>query len=101
MRNPFRAILERDQRRWETHGVKAWERQRAKGKWLFVLKFGFLWGLMMTAGISLIEYFLDGRIRVETLWLKVPMNLTLGLISASVLWSYTERKYEKYIRAVS
>ncbi len=76
MRNPIRALLERDERRWQARGVKDWERRRAEGMPMFVLKFGFLWGIKMFVAFTLIEYLLDGRIIVEILWSKALMFLS-------------------------
>ncbi len=64
MKNPIRALLEWDERRWQTQDVKDWERRRAEGKLTFVLKFGFLWGLMTFGGVTVIG---DSQIRGETL----------------------------------
>jgi H+/Cl- antiporter ClcA len=101
MKNPIRALLERDERRWQTQGVKDWERRRAEGKLTFVLKLGFLWGLIMIAAFTLIEYFLDGRIRVETLWSRVLMFLSLGFVLGLVFWRKGEEKYQKHLREQS
>ena len=98
MRNPIRALLGRNERRQQTHDIRDWERRRAEGKWMFVLKRGFLWGLISFVGFTLIEYFLDGRIRVETLWSKALLCLSLSFALGLVFWREGEKKYQKNLK---
>ncbi len=97
MKNPIKALLERDERRWQTRGVKDWERRRVEGKWMFVFKFGFLWGLMMIAAFTLMEYVFDGRIKVENLWFKGLLFPGVGLFVGLFMWHEGERKYQKHL----
>ena len=98
MKNPLKSFLEWDQRKWEASNAKGWKHQRVKGKWPFVLKFGLLWGLMMIAVFTLINYVLDGEIRTRLLWFRVTMSLCIGFITALALWTYTEWKYQNYLK---
>ncbi len=98
MKNPITTFFEWEERRWKTQGIKNWERQRAKGKWDFVLKIGLLWSLLTIAGITLFEYLLDGRIRVEILWFKVLLFISLGNVFGLIQWRIGERKYQKHLR---
>lgn len=101
MRNPIEALLEWDEHRWQTRRVKDWERQRASGKWLFVLKFGFLWGLIMFGGLNVIGDFLDGKIGVDALWFNLMTFLSIGLALGLFKWHQGERNYQKYLRKIS
>lgn len=83
MKNLIRALTER----------KDWERQRAEGKWMFVLKVGF-WSLIVSIGFALIDYLFDGRIIIEHILFSLVLGLALGLI----MWREGERKYEKHLR---
>ena len=62
MRNPIKALMAWDERRWRNQGIEKWERRRIEGKWMFVLKFGLLWGILMIVGLTLIEYLFDGKL---------------------------------------
>ena len=97
MRNPVKVISEWNDRRWRTHGVKVWERRRAKGMRLFVLMFGAMWGAWMIIVMSLVEYLMDGTIRAESLKFKVPIYLIGGFIVGLVGWWSNENKYRKHI----
>lgn len=95
MKNPIRALLERDERRWQTHGLTDWERRRAGGKWMFVLKFGFLWGLITFGVVTVIG---DIQIRGETLWFNLVTYLSVGLTLGLFMWWEGERKYQKHLK---
>ena len=97
MKNPFKTFSKWNKNRWETRGVSDWERQRAKGKWLFVLKFTLVFTLALTVGLSLFDYLVDGRIKTEDFWVEVPINLMMGLIAGSIIWNTSEKKYQKFI----
>lgn len=86
MRNLIRALIER----------KDWERQRAEGKRMFVLKVGF-WSLIASVVFTLIDYLFDGRIIVETIWFSLVLGLALGLF----MWREGEKKYQKHLREQS
>lgn len=101
MRNPVKVISEWNDRRWRTHGVKAWERRRAKGIVLFVLMFGAMWGAWMIIVLSLAEYLWDGTFRVESLKFTVPIYLVGGFIVGLVVWGDNENKYRKHISGES
>lgn len=97
MKNPFKALSRWNKNRWETRGISDWEGQRAKGKWLFVLKFALVFTLAMAAGLSLFDYLIDGRIEIEDFRIEVPINLIMGLFAGSITWNLTEKKYQKFI----
>lgn len=94
MRNLIKTFFERDKRRWQTHGIKDWGHQRAGGSWLFVLKFGFRWGLMTFAAVTVIG---DIQIRGETLWFNLATYLSVGLALGLFMWHEGERKYQKHL----
>jgi hypothetical protein len=96
MRNPLEAISEWNDRRWRTHGIKAWERRRTKGVWLFVLMFGAMWGAWMAIVLSLVEYLFDGTFRVESLKFTVPFYLIGGFIVGLAVWWGNENRYRKH-----
>jgi hypothetical protein len=98
MRNPFRKIQERDERRWLTRGVKAWERRRAKGARRFVSLYGFLWCAVMSLIMVLPDYFRHRPLPIDLLYGTVAVNLTLGLIAGFVTWNLTEDKYRQTIK---
>lgn len=96
MKNPIKPNLENEESN-EPRNIKAWEQQRAKGKWHFVLKIGLLWSLLTIAGFTLFEYLLDGRIRIEILPFKILMFVALGFVLGLILWGIGEKKYQKYL----
>ena len=99
MRNPIKALMAWDERRWRNQGIEKWERRRIEGKWMFVLKFGLLWGILMIVGLTLIEYLFDGRIKFEMLWLKGLLYPGVGLVVGLFTWREGERKYQKHLES--
>ena len=97
MKNPIKTLLDRDERRWQSHGIKDWERRREEGQFIFVLKFALRWCLMMIIAFTLLDYLFDGRIRFETLWFRVLGFLIVGLAVGTVFWHKVERKFQKYL----
>ena len=77
--------------------MKNWERQRAQGKWRFVLKISLLWSLLTLAGLTLFEYLSDGKIRMEIFWFKIILFIGLGVVVGLIFWRNGERKYQNYL----
>ncbi len=99
--NSFKTFSQWNKTRWETRGVKQWERQKAKGKWLFVFKYSLIFTLTITVGLSLFDYWVDGRIKIEDFWIEVPFYLILGVIGGSVTWNITAKKYQQFVKEKS
>lgn len=97
MKNLIKAFINWDQKSWNTENIKAWEEQRANGKWRYILKFGCLWGLMMIAGITLFEFLLNIKTGIEIFWLRNLIFLSIGLFNGVIMWKIGESKYQNYL----
>ena len=97
MRNPFKTWSESKEADWQANDVKSWERTRAKGMWLFILKIDLVWGLWMSVTTSLFEFW-DGMFSVQLLRFKVLSFFMVGLMLGVYLWYANEAKYQENVR---
>jgi len=76
-----------------------WEAVRAKGKLRFLIVQGLLcWGLPMALVMTGYLHLLKKQPLDLTLKLTVPIFLIGGLLWASVLWFFLDRKYTNLTR---
>ena len=71
-----------------------WERVRAKGKLRFLIVQGLLcWGLPMAVVMTVYLHFFKSQPLDLTLKFVAPVFFIGGLLWASVLWFFLDRKY--------
>lgn len=73
-----------------------WELTRARGKGRFVLQLAVLFAGFELLVISLFDYFVSPfGFRVQDLYIKLPIYLAGGILTALGIWYYGEYKYRK------
>ncbi len=102
MRNPWKIFSEWSDKRWLKHGLKKWERTRAKGKIRFALEFAIFMALFVTI-FSLIWSWVEtngwsirGNIPpnfLRDVLIKPIAWFVGGYITGVLTWNQTEKDY--------
>jgi small neutral amino acid transporter SnatA (MarC family) len=69
-----------------------WEKQRAQGKWQWILKTAALWGISMSVFMYLFGLFVHNDRAFN--FFAIPIYLVGGIIVGWVAWSGNEGKYQ-------
>jgi hypothetical protein len=75
--------------------IANWKIQRAKGKWVFVLKFTIFCSLASFTGFTIFNYFYDRTLTLR--WTFLIVIFIFNFAGAIYLWKITERKFANYI----
>lgn len=71
--------------------IAKWEKQRANGKWLFILQTWFLWaGLIIFT--HLYDSYFDGKFEID--YFSIVLFLFFGFIVGFSSWQWNEGKYQ-------
>lgn len=72
-----------------------WEKQRAKGKWFYILQEWFFFFIGMTISRHLFSWYFDDKLELDyfsTIWF-----LAFGFVIGLVNWFWNDGKYQEYI----
>lgn len=72
-----------------------WEKAREEGKYIWIMKLAFLWGIFVFSFSNLINWFLGIETNISLFGLLT--YILGGFVVSSIIWKINECEYQTYL----